>query len=96
MTATSRSITARSSWLSRTLNPNRGLPSSTMTAVEGQGVPAILRAIRQQAADSAMVMGMGNIATPGMELADYFEHRTRQVSPPRIGKKRNRVLQEAA
>ena len=71
---------------------SHGTPKSTMTTVEGGSTQSIIQAIWQQAGDSAMVMGMGNTAGPGMDLVDYFQRQPSRSRRP----EQKRILREAA
>ena len=51
------------------LNPNR------LIRAERQGAPRVIDALERAGGASSLVMGMGNIAGPGMELVNYFRER---------------------
>ena len=51
-----------------------GVAPSAITCAEHQSAAALLPTLRQLAGPNALVMGMGNISGPGMELVDHFRH----------------------
>ena len=51
-----------------------GVAPSAITCAEHQSAAALLPTLRQLAGSNALVMGMGNISGPGMELVDHFRH----------------------
>ncbi len=53
-----------------------GVDSSKFVYTEGMTVGRIFEQIIGLAGKSAMVMGIGNIVGPGMELVNYFQNRT--------------------
>lgn len=60
-----------------------GLDNRRLTCAERLGTEALLDALRQRAGRSAMVMGMGNISGPGLDVIDYFRQRgSSEVSNP--------------
>ncbi len=65
-----------------------GLSKERMTCAEKMNTDGLVDTLRRQAGRSAMVMGMGNISGPGMEVLNYFRDRTLLPSPA--------TLQEAA
>lgn len=52
-----------------------GLEQQRITCVEKQPLPQLLDTLHQQVGRSALVMGMGNMASPGMELVQYFDQQ---------------------
>ena len=54
----------------------QGVDSSKFVYAEGMPVSRIFEAIVGLAGKSAMVMGIGNIGGPGLELVHYFRNRT--------------------
>ena len=68
----------------RRVAASRGLSTTTMTPMDGAPARDIAQAIWQRANTSAMVMGMGNTAGPGMDLVDYFEHRPASSCPRKV------------
>ncbi|MGB7326936.1 MAG: poly-gamma-glutamate synthase PgsB [Rubripirellula sp.] len=50
-----------------------GLSKDRLTIADSQPTPRLLHLLRGQSGRSSMVMGMGNIAGPGMELLDFFQ-----------------------
>jgi poly-gamma-glutamate synthase PgsB/CapB len=58
-----------------------GLERQRITCVENKPLPQLLSTLNQQIGRSALVMGMGNIASPGMELVQYFDRRRSAVQP---------------
>lgn len=55
-----------------------GMNPSRLLSAERLPTENVLNNIEQQAGRSAMVMGMGNIAGPGMQIIDYFRSRGSQ------------------
>ena len=49
-----------------------GLSRDRLTCAESQPAAHLVNLLRGQSGRSSMVMGMGNIAGPGMDLLDYF------------------------
>ncbi len=67
-----------------------GLSRDRLTCAESQPASQLVHLLRGQSGRSSMVMGMGNIAGPGMDLLDYFrnaEHTQRRSTdaPRSIG-----------
>jgi poly-gamma-glutamate synthase PgsB/CapB len=56
-----------------------GLKRQRITCVENKPLPQLLSTLNQQIGRSALVMGMGNIASPGMDLVQYFERQQNDV-----------------
>jgi poly-gamma-glutamate synthase PgsB/CapB len=54
-----------------------GLPAARLTPLEGETPASVFEEIVGAAGRSALVLGAGNIAGIGLELASYFEHRSR-------------------
>jgi hypothetical protein len=52
-----------------------GVDSSKFVYAEGMPTSQIFEEIIGISGRSAMVMGIGNIVGPGMELVNYFRHR---------------------
>ncbi len=52
-----------------------GMDRGRLTTVENAHAPRLMEALTHQVGQSAMVMGMGNISGPGMELVRYFDAR---------------------
>lgn len=59
--------------LANGMNPGRLLSAERLPTEN------VIKNIEQQANTSAMVMGMGNIAGPGMQIIDYFRSRGNQA-----------------
>lgn len=57
----------------------RGIDRSRLTSAERLPVGDLVTQLNNVAGSSAMVMGMGNISGPGLELIDYY--RRRHVAP---------------
>ncbi|MDA8746068.1 poly-gamma-glutamate synthase PgsB [Rubripirellula amarantea] len=55
-----------------------GMNPARLLSAERLPTENVLNNIEQQAGRSAMVMGMGNIAGPGMQIIDYFRSRGTQ------------------
>jgi len=53
-----------------------GLSPQRMTCAENCSGEELLRVISARSSRSTMIMGMGNISGPGMELVRYFQSRT--------------------
>jgi poly-gamma-glutamate synthase PgsB/CapB len=68
---------------------SRGLDRGRITCAEQKHAPELVDLLSRQAGRSALVMGMGNISGPGMEMVDYFRRRNAAES-------RTCQLQEAA
>ena len=64
-----------------------GIDPMSMVALEGASVDEVVTEIRQRAGDSAIVMGMGNTAGPGLKLFDYLE---RFDARTKVAAKRNK------
>ncbi len=58
-----------------------GLERQRITCVENKPLPQLLSALNRQIGRSALVMGMGNIASPGMELVQHFDRQRSAVQP---------------
>ena len=56
-----------------------GMNPSQLISAERQPAPQVIEAIERRTGHSAMVMGMGNIAGPGMQIIDYFRQRGTQT-----------------
>ncbi len=69
-----------------------GLSPDRLTMAESQPADNIVQLLRGQSGRSSMVMGMGNIAGPGMDLLDYFQH----AQQSRATVRNETVLQGAA
>ncbi len=54
-----------------------GLPAALLTALEGEPPDAVFEALMEFAGRSALIVGAGNIAGIGLELARYFSNRAR-------------------
>ena len=54
-----------------------GLPAARLTPLEGETPASVFEEIVGAAGRSALVLGAGNIAGIGLELASYFENRSR-------------------
>ena len=67
-----------------------GLDSRRLTCAERHGTTQLVDTLKIQAGNSAMVMGMGNISGPGMDVIEYFRERNRSESYS------SQELQEAA
>lgn len=52
-----------------------GMNASRLICAERQAAPRLIGALEQAGGASSLVMGMGNIAGPGMELVNYFRER---------------------
>lgn len=52
-----------------------GLDPAKITSADRESVQQIVERLNRIAGDSALVMGMGNIAGPGLGLVDYYEAR---------------------
>ena len=52
----------------------KGLSKDRLTCAEHQPAARIVELMQGQSGRSSMVMGMGNIAGPGMDLLNYFQH----------------------
>jgi hypothetical protein len=50
------------------------VPRENVLVLGDAGGPEIIGAIAERSTASTMILGMGNIAGPGMSLADFFEH----------------------
>lgn len=59
-----------------------GMDRARLTTVENAHAPRLVEALTRQAGRSAMVMGMGNISGPGMELVNYFDARNKSARMP--------------
>jgi len=58
---------------------SRGIDPCRVTRAEDIRTDQLVRVLRQRAGRSAMVMGMGNISGPGMEVVHYFrQHNSAQ------------------
>ena len=57
-----------------------GLDAKKMTCLESPCLQTVVQTVRRLAGDSSMVMGMGNIAGPGMKLVRYFHERQMTVA----------------
>lgn len=60
-----------------------GLPANCMTCVENGSTQKLVETVNRACGASAMIMGMGNIAGPGMEMVRYFSQRS-EASTQRI------------
>lgn len=58
-----------------------GLDAERITVAEGESVEGIVERITDLAGQSALVMGMGNIGGPGLELVRYFAERSTADQP---------------
>ena len=70
----------------RRVATEHGIDPMSMTSLEDVSVVEIVEQIRRRAGDSAIVMGMGNTAGPGLKLFDYLENFDTQ---PFTGTKRS-------
>jgi len=80
----------------------KGLPASCMTCVENGSTQQLVESVNRACGASAMIMGMGNIAGPGMEMVRYFSQRseastqkiriTQPVTEPRVTRPQSREL----
>jgi len=52
-----------------------GMRPSQLITAERQPAEQVIESIEKRTGRSAMVMGMGNIAGPGMQMIDYFQQR---------------------
>jgi len=60
-----------------------GIDPMSMVSLEDASVTEVVDEIRRRAGDSAIVMGMGNTAGPGLKLFDYLERfDTRTATQP--------------
>jgi hypothetical protein len=66
-----------------------GIEPQLMTTVESGGTGRLVQTMARHAGRSAMVMGIGNIAGPGMDLLHYLDQRNGAPRQPR-------ALKEAA
>lgn len=57
-----------------------GLDHRRVTCAERFSTNQLVDALREKAGTSAMVMGMGNISGPGLDVIDYFRRRDRGES----------------
>ena len=75
-----------------------GLKQQRITCVENKPLPQLLNTLHQQVGQSALVMGMGNIASPGMELVQYFDqqHTVSPTAPAAATLNHNTVVRRAA
>jgi poly-gamma-glutamate synthase PgsB/CapB len=69
---------------------SQGLSRDRITCAEHKHAPELVELLSRQVGRSALVMGMGNISGPGMEVVDYFRRRNVAVDS------RTCHLQEAA
>jgi len=69
---------------------SQGLSRERITCVESAHGEQLFGAISQRIDRSGMVMGMGNISGPGMEMVELFRRRSQQAV------KQHPILQEAA
>lgn len=53
----------------------RGLKKHRLTCATRSDTPALIETLTQRAGRSSMVMGMGNISGPGLDVIDYFQRR---------------------
>jgi poly-gamma-glutamate synthase PgsB/CapB len=88
LTGTARDIFSR-------VAADSGLPESKITEVDGSASNAI-QEIWRWAGRSTMVMGMGNIAGPGMDLVEHFERSCGVGTARIIPMDRKRFFKEAA
>ncbi|TWT76270.1 Capsule biosynthesis protein CapB [Planctomycetes bacterium CA13] len=51
----------------------KGISPDRLTRAESEPAAKLIDVLRHQSGRSSMVMGMGNIAGPGMDLLDYFQ-----------------------
>ena len=58
-----------------------GLSPDRLTTADSQPARDIVNLLRGCSGRSSMVMGMGNIAGPGMDLLDYFDHANENQYP---------------
>jgi hypothetical protein len=65
-----------------------GLDPSRITSAENHSTDQVIQNVRRRTGQSAMVMGMGNIAGPGFELLRYFRSHAK--------KSENTAFQEVA
>ena len=73
-----------------------GLNELSMVSMEGASTDAIANEITNRAGDSAIVMGMGNTAGPGLRLFDHFEQFDQRGRVPADRSTKQTYLQEAA
>lgn len=75
-----------------------GLDDLALLSLESASTGEIADEIMDRVGESAVVMGMGNTAGPGLELFDYFDSlETQQRQPQYLPLRRNsKFLQEAA
>jgi poly-gamma-glutamate synthase PgsB/CapB len=74
-----------------------GLSRSCMTCVENGSTQRLIETVNRVSGASAMVMGMGNIAGPGMEMVRYFSERSaasaERIRIPQVISKPSTALQ---
>jgi poly-gamma-glutamate synthase PgsB/CapB len=58
---------------------SHGLDRQRITCLENKPLPQLLNTLNRQIGRSALVMGMGNIASPGMELVQHFDRQRNAV-----------------
>jgi poly-gamma-glutamate synthase PgsB/CapB len=58
-----------------------GVDGATLVIAEGWSTPQVFERIVALSGESALVMGMGNIAHGGLQLVSYFANRALPVSP---------------
>jgi poly-gamma-glutamate synthase PgsB/CapB len=54
---------------------SKGMDRSRLTQAENVGTNQLVDVLNHRAGRSAMVMGMGNISGPGMDVVQYFQRR---------------------
>jgi poly-gamma-glutamate synthase PgsB/CapB len=60
-----------------------GMKPDRITCVEKVSKPRLVEAVEQAAGGSALVMGMGNISGPGLDLVQHFRKQHQPMAPAR-------------
>ena len=61
---------------------HNGMKPNRLIRAERQAAPRLIDALERAGGTSSLVMGMGNIAGPGMELVNYFRERDCGAAAP--------------
>ena len=65
---------------------SRGLDRRRLTCAESMCTDALVDVLHRRAGRSAMVMGMGNISGPGMDVVRYFRQRDSSAKKPELSR----------
>jgi gamma-polyglutamate synthase len=63
-----------------------GMASDRLTCVEKAAKPQLFEAVERIAGRSALVMGMGNISGPGLELVQHYRKQHQSAKPTRTSR----------